>query len=120
MEKGYLKMNPFNIYFEDFIYLFLERGERREKERERNTSLLVASHVPPPQDLACNPGTCPDWESTSDLSVCRPALNPVSHTRQGQYIFNTGICMKKVWININQIVNSNGGAYKKITVNFTF
>ena len=24
------------IYFKDFIYLFLEKGERREKERERN------------------------------------------------------------------------------------
>ena len=24
------------IYFKDFIYLFLERGEGREKERERN------------------------------------------------------------------------------------
>ena len=26
---------------------------------ERN---MVASHVPPTGDLACNPGICPDWE----------------------------------------------------------
>ena len=24
---------------------------------------VVASHVSPTGDLACNPGTCPDWES---------------------------------------------------------
>ena len=27
------------IFLKDFIYLFLERGERREKERERNTDV---------------------------------------------------------------------------------
>ena len=37
--------------FNDFIYLFLERGEGREKERERNIDVpekhrLVASHMP--------------------------------------------------------------------------
>ena len=52
----------------DFIYLFLERGERREKERERNINvqeihLLVDSCTPPTGDLAHNPGMCPDWES---------------------------------------------------------
>ena len=43
------------------IYLFLERGEGREKERERH-QCVVASCVPPTRDLACNPGMCPDWE----------------------------------------------------------
>ena len=55
------------IIFKDFIYLFLERGEGREIERERNINVqeihqLVASHISPPGDLACNPGMCPDWE----------------------------------------------------------
>ena len=44
-----------------FIY-FLERGEGREKERERHIS-VVASCAPPPGALAHNPGMCPDWES---------------------------------------------------------
>ena len=49
--------------FKDFIYLFLERREGREKERERNISVQeihwsVASHTPPTGDL------CPDWESS--------------------------------------------------------
>ena len=50
------------------IYLFLERGEGREKYRERNNYAQkihqsIASHAPPPGDLACSPGKCPDWES---------------------------------------------------------
>ena len=44
---------------------------------------MVASHRPPTGDLAHNPGMCPDWESTSDLVVRRPVLNPLNHTNQG-------------------------------------
>ena len=59
------------IILKDFvyllIYLLLERGERREKERERNINVgeirvLAASHLPPTGNLACSPGVCPDWE----------------------------------------------------------
>ena len=45
-----------------FIY-FLERGEGKEKERERNINVWLPLMYPPPRDLACNPGMCPDWES---------------------------------------------------------
>ena len=62
--------------FKDFIYLFLERG--REGERQGEKHWLVASHTPPIQDLAHNPGVCPDWESNSDLLVCRTKPNPLS------------------------------------------
>ena len=43
------------------FYLFLDRREGREKERERNINVVAAS-VPPTGDLARNPGMCPDWE----------------------------------------------------------
>ena len=54
----------------DFINLFLDRGEGREEERERNvdviwqryTDWLPLSHTPN-RGLAHNPGMCPDWES---------------------------------------------------------
>ena len=36
-----------------------EREEKREGEKHQ---CVVASHVPPTKDLACNPGMCPDWE----------------------------------------------------------
>ena len=66
----------------DFMYLFLERGEGREKEGERNIN-VVAFHVAPTGDPACNPGMCPDWESNQQPFVSQPALNPLSYTSQG-------------------------------------
>ena len=55
-------------YFKDFIYLFSERGEGREKERKRNIDVCKkhqsnASSTPRTGDLIRNPGTCPDRES---------------------------------------------------------
>ena len=59
------------LFFKDFIYLLLERGEGTEKEKERNSSVqeiyqLVASHTPSP-NWGIWPATqahaCPDWES---------------------------------------------------------
>ena len=59
--KGFFK--------KDFTYLFLDRGEKREKERrrerERETSMCGCLSCAPhtPRDLVCNLGMCPDWES---------------------------------------------------------
>ena len=50
------------FFFKYFIYLFLDKGEGREKERKRNLN-VAASHTPPTGDLAHSPGMCPDWES---------------------------------------------------------
>ena len=47
----------FCIYF-NLINFFL--GEEKEKEGEKH-QCAVASQAPPTGDLACNPGTCPDW-----------------------------------------------------------
>ena len=59
------------------IYLFLERGEGREKEGGPG---LQPRHVP-------RPGIKPvTGNQTSDLSVCRPAFNPLSHTSQGYFL----------------------------------
>ena len=70
------------IYF--ILFYFLERGERKEKERERNISVRekhesVASHTPPAGDMAHNPGMCPDWESNpqpSDLQASTQCTEP--------------------------------------------
>ena len=74
------------IYFfsEDFVYLFLERGEGREKERERNTIVWLS--------LVCPVlGTWPTTQAcaltrirTSDPLAHRPALIPPTHTSQGR------------------------------------
>ena len=31
----------YNLFFKDFVYLFLDKGEWKEKERERNISLWL-------------------------------------------------------------------------------
>ena len=46
-----------------FIYLFLERGEGKEKDREGNINVWLLLTHPHAGDLVCNLGFCPDWES---------------------------------------------------------
>ena len=80
---------PHIIWFlRDLIYLFLERGGGREKERERNINAqnkhwLVASHTPPTGDLAATQVCVLIGNRTSNVSVFRSVLNPLSHTSQG-------------------------------------
>ena len=63
-----LKINP-TYFFTDFIYLFLKRGEGKEKEERnidvRETGISCLSHTPRLGNRAQprNPGMCPDWES---------------------------------------------------------
>ena len=69
-------------------YLFLEREEGKEKLSERNTHKWVASHMPPSEDVAYNPGMCPEWESnqqpfgsqasTQSTEPHQPGLHPYS------------------------------------------
>ena len=49
-------------FFLDCVYLFLERGDGREKERERNIDLLPLAHTKT-RGQAGYPGMCPDRES---------------------------------------------------------
>ena len=50
------------LFFKRF-YLFISRERVREGEREgEKHQCVVASHVPPTGDLACNPDMCSDWE----------------------------------------------------------
>ena len=44
---------------------------------------VVASHVEPAGDLACNPGMCPDQESNQRPFGLQPVLIPLSYTSQG-------------------------------------
>ena len=80
---GLMTRGVFLFSFKDFIYVFLERGGGREKERERNTDWLPLTH---PQ-LGTWPATqtfplTGNW--TGDLLVHSLALNPLTHTAQGR------------------------------------
>ena len=77
------KVKKINMCFILFIYLFLERGEGWEKERERNINWLPL--IPPqlgtwPITQAC----ALTGNQTGDLSVCRMMPTLLSHTSQGQ------------------------------------
>ena len=55
----------FYFIFLKRFYLCLEKGKRREKEKERNIDVRHIDWLPlarPQPDLACNPGICPDQE----------------------------------------------------------
>ena len=72
--------------FKDFIYLFLERGERRKRETNVNVWLPLVNPLLGiwPATQACFlPGN-----RTRDPSVHRLALNPLSLTSQGRKIMH--------------------------------
>ena len=52
-----------------YLFIFRERGREREREGEKHW----------PANQAC----ARTRNQTHDLLVCRPALNPLSHTSQG-------------------------------------
>ena len=73
------------LYFlKIFIYLFLERGEGREKEWERNLSVWLPRMCPLLGTWPTTQACALTGNQTSDPLVCRPALNPLSHTSQGK------------------------------------
>ena len=71
------------FFLKDFIYLFLETGEGREKDREISVCgcLSHASYG----NLDHNPCAL-TGNGASDPLVHRPALNPLNHTSQGNGI----------------------------------
>ena len=111
------------------IYLFLERGEGREKGRGINVWLpLVCAQLgtwPATQacDLTGNP--------TGDSLVCRLVLNPLNHTSQGWWSFTCNKLLAKLLsfaiikgmglqINMNISILSSfltGGFFNLLTLN---
>ena len=76
------KMIPFAYSFlKDFIYLFLERGEGRE--RERNIDVREKHQLPPvcafTWDLTRNSGMSLTGNGISNLVLCETTSNRVSY-----------------------------------------
>ena len=81
--SGFVANSIFLFFYKDFIYLFLERGEEREKEEEKHQ--LVASRTRPqlrtwPTTQAC----ALTRNQTSDPLVSRLVLSPLSYISQGR------------------------------------
>ena len=73
----------FKFFFKDFIYLFLEREEGTEKERERNISVWVPPACPPQGTLAVTQACALTGNRTGDPLVRRLAFSALSHITQG-------------------------------------
>ena len=72
-----------NLFFFLWFYLFIFSARGREEERERNINMWLPLELPllgPGPQLRHVPWLG-NW--TRDPLVCRLALNPLSHTRQG-------------------------------------
>ena len=70
-----------------FIYLFLDRGEGMEKDRERNITVGCLS-CDPQWGRGLNPGMCPDWELNQWPFSSQASVNPLSHISKGSKGFN--------------------------------
>ena len=73
-----------SLFFKDFMYLFLERGVGREKERERNISVWLPFAYPLLGTWTATQACAQTGNRTGDPLVHRPTLNPLSHTILGQ------------------------------------
>ena len=77
-----------HVFFrKKILFLFSERGEGREKTKERNINVWLPFTRP---QLGTRPTTqtCTlTGNRTSNLLVQRPALNPLSHTSQGSILY---------------------------------
>ena len=102
-ESCYISIKNINVFLKDFIYLFLDRGEGREKKRERNINMWLPLMHPPLGTQPTSQACALTGNQTSDPLVHRPALSTLSLTSQGLMLFlklpllllNTGLEMLK-------------------------
>ena len=86
-------------FLKDFIYLFLHSWEGREKKRERNINVWLPLTCP---ILGTSPATqaCTLIRNqTRNPLILRPALNPLSYTRQGDKL------VFKIYMEVQRIEN---------------
>ena len=70
------------FFFKDFIYLFLERGEGKEKETEGNINVWLPLACPLLGTWPATQACALTGNQTSDPLIHRPAFNPLSHISQ--------------------------------------
>ena len=59
----------FSYFFKDFMYFFLERGEGREKERERNINVWLPLTWPTLGTWPATQACALTWNPTGDALV---------------------------------------------------
>ena len=95
----------FKNFLKDFIYLFLGRGEEREKERGRNIDVwdkqLVVSCMPLTGDLAHNADLCPDWESNQQPFGLQAGAQFTEPHQPGQDFLKKNVYFQICNLNLN-------------------
>ena len=76
----------FHSFFSRF-YLFLDRGEGREKERERNITVWLPLTCPPLGTWPATQAGALDWELNQWPFDSQAGTQPLSHTSQGIFFF---------------------------------
>ena len=80
-ETQSLYLTPRKVFFcifKNILFIFIDRGEGREKEEERNINVWLPLMQPQACALTGN--------RTNDSLVHRPALNPLSYTSQARKV----------------------------------
>ena len=79
----YIHIYTFYIYY---IYrIILERGEGREKERERNINVWLPLARPQLGTWPTTQACALTGDQTSDFLVCGSTINPLGQTSQGYF-----------------------------------
>ena len=78
-----------SFFLKDFIYLFLERREGREKKRERNINVWLPLKCPQVGTWPATQACALTGNQTGNPLVHSPVLNPLSHTSQGLLSFSS-------------------------------
>ena len=73
----------FSFFKKDFLNLFLERGREGEREVDKHQSEVASCTSPILGTWPATQAYALTGNQTSDPSVCRLALNLLSHTSQG-------------------------------------
>ena len=78
-----LSLSLFKSSSKDSFFIGLEKGQKRKKHCERETSNGCLPYTPRLGNRTCNPGLCPDHKWTRNVLV----INQLSHISQGSSSF---------------------------------
>ena len=86
----------FYFIFQRCIYLFLERGEGKEEEMERNINMWLPLACPLLMTWPATQACTLTRNRSCDPLVCKTVLSPLSHTGQGLPLFYYKIFYYKI------------------------
>ena len=74
-----------HLYMKKRFYLSIFRARGKEGERERNINVWLPLPRSLNGDLACNPGMCPDWQSSQRPFASQAWAQPTEIHHIGLY-----------------------------------